>query len=55
MPTSSYGLSGDRLIGWYILEQVMTREERKAAREKQLADKEAYVAAHGSINIYDAE
>ena len=53
MPTASYGLSGDRLTGWYILKDVMTREERQKARAEQLKLKEAYVAEHGSINIYD--
>ena len=52
MPTASYGLSSDRLTGWYILDQVMTREERNAARAKQLELKEAYVSEHGAVDIY---
>ena len=52
MPTSSYGLSGDRLTGWYILDEVMTRDERAKAREKQDELKAKYVTEHGSINIY---
>ena len=53
MPTSSYGLSNDRLTGWYILDQVMNRDERNAAREEQRKLKEAYVSEHGAVNIYD--
>ena len=53
MPTASYGLSSDRLTGWYILEDVMTRDERNAAREEQARRKAAYVEEHGAINIYD--
>lgn len=53
MPTASYGLSNDRLTGWYILDEVMTRDQRNAAREKQKELKEAYVSEHGAINIYE--
>lgn len=53
MPTSSYGLSNDRLTGWYILDQVMTRDERNAARTVQQQLKEAYLEeVGGAINIY---
>lgn len=52
MPTASYGLSSDRLTGWYILDQIMTREDRQAAREKQEELKAAYMAEFGAINIY---
>lgn len=52
-PTASFGLANDRLTGLYVLENVLTREERQAAREAQEAAKAAYLAEHGSINIYD--
>lgn len=59
-PTSSFGLSNDRLTGMYVLtrEDMFDREDREAARAQHAAAKEAYLAklkAEGksSINIYD--
>ena len=51
-PQANYGLSNDRFTGMFVLEEVMTRDERQAARDKQTTLKEAYVKAHGSVNIY---
>jgi hypothetical protein len=54
-PQANYGLSSDRLTGMFVLEEVMTRTERQAARDKQTEFKEAYVKEHGSINIYNED
>ena len=54
-PQANYGLSSDRLTGMFVLEEVMTRTERQAARDKQTELKEAYVKKHGSINIYNED
>ena len=51
-PTASYGLSSDRFTGMFVLEEVMTRDERNKAREKQRELKEAYVSEHGAMDIY---
>ena len=50
MPTASYGLSNDRMTGLYVLDAVMTRADRKKAREEQLKDKEEYFETHDAIN-----
>ena len=52
MPTASYGLSNDRLTGYYVLDKVMKRDERNAARAKQQELKEAYLEEYGVMNIY---
>ena len=51
MPTGSYGLSNDRFTGLYILDEVMTRTERQAARDKQQADKDAFFQAHNAATL----
>ena len=55
MPSASFGLANDRLTGMYVLtkEDMMLKDERVAARDQQEADKAAYFAEHGAINIYD--
>ena len=55
MPSSSFGLANDRLTGMYVLtrEDMLDRNARNAARSAQEADKAAYFAEHGAINIYD--
>ena len=54
-PTGSYGLSGNRLQGLYVIagSDGITRAERLAAVEAYNAAKAAYLAEHGSINVYD--
>lgn len=57
-PTASYGLSNDRLTGMYVLEEVLTREERNQIRANQAEAKEEYLAelreqGKGAMNIYD--
>ncbi len=58
-PQSSYGLSSSRMTGMYVLDEVMTREDRQAARAAQQVAKEAYIETidtsagnSASINIY---
>lgn len=53
-PGGMYGLSRDRLTGTYVLEEVLTRQERNALRAEQAERKEAYLEeiGGGSINIY---
>lgn len=55
MPSASFGLANDRLTGMYVLtmDNMLDGDARNAAREAQEAAKAAYVAEHGSINIYD--
>lgn len=55
MPTAAYGLSNDRLTGMYVLENVLTREERNSLRAEQAENKEEYLeqTGGGSMNIYD--
>ncbi len=53
MPTASYGIANDRLTGMYVLDEVMTREERQHAREEQQKDKEEYFKTHDALqDIY---
>lgn len=52
MPTANYGLSNDRLTGMWILKKTLTREERKAIREKQEQAKADWLATHDAYNIY---
>ena len=51
-PTANYGLSNDRLTGMWILEEPLTREERKAIRAEQEAAKKAWNDTHPAYNIY---
>lgn len=56
-PTSSYGLSNDRLTGMYVLENVLTREERINIRDAQSKAKEEELArlkaeGKGAVDIY---
>ena len=51
-PTANYGLSNDRLTGLWVLEEPLTRDERKAIREEQEAAKKAWNDTHPSYNIY---
>ena len=55
VPQSNYGLSNDRMTGMYVLDKVMTRAERKKARDKQDEAKAAYLAELGgsTYDIYD--
>ena len=53
MPTASYGIANDRLTGMYVLDQVMTREERQHARAEQQKDKDEYFETHDALqDIY---
>ncbi|MGM9874075.1 MAG: hypothetical protein ACI31G_04080 [Bacilli bacterium] len=57
-PTASYGLSNDRLTGLYVLNEVLTRDERNTIRNNQAEAKEEYLAelraaGKGAMNIYD--
>ncbi|MDR1697790.1 MAG: ABC transporter substrate-binding protein [Erysipelotrichaceae bacterium] len=53
-PTAAYGLAADRLVGLFVLEQVLTREERNAMYTIFTANKEAALEATGPINgIYN--
>ncbi|MDR0934908.1 MAG: ABC transporter substrate-binding protein [Erysipelotrichaceae bacterium] len=52
-PSGSYGLSSNRLDGLWVLDQALLRTERQEVIAKHDADKAAYLAEHGSINIYD--
>lgn len=51
-PTANYGLSNDRLTGMWVLQQPLTREERKAIRAEQEAAKKAWNDTHPAYNIY---
>ena len=51
-PTANYGLSNDRLTGLWVLEEPLTREERKAIRSEQEAAKKAWNDSHPTYNIY---
>ena len=53
-PSGSYGLSSNRLQGLYVIDgEGITRTERLAAVAKYDELKAAYLAEHGSINVYD--
>ena len=52
MPTSTYGLSNDRMTGMYVLKNVLTAEERKAIRAEQEHKKEEWASTHDAYNIY---
>ena len=54
-PSGSYGLSANRLQGLYVIADGngITRAERLAAVAKYNELKAAYLAEHGSINVYD--
>ena len=51
-PSGSYGLANSRLAGLYVLAETINREDRTAAYTKYEESKAAYLAAHGTINIY---
>lgn len=51
-PSGSYGLANSRLDGLYVLAETINREDRTAAYTKYEESKAAYLAAHGTINIY---
>ena len=53
VPTANYGIASERFVGLYVLDKVMTRQDRQAARAKQDEMKAAYLAEVGGvINIY---
>lgn len=52
MPTSNYGLSNDRLTGMWVLDEVMTRDERKIVRDEFNAAKKAYAEIHDAYDFY---
>lgn len=51
-PSGSYGLSSNRLEGLWVMVDVILRSERQVAIATFEANKAAYTAQYGSINIY---
>lgn len=51
-PSGAYGLSSSRLDGLWVLVDKLLRSERQVVIEKYDANKAAYTAEHGAINIY---
>lgn len=51
-PTGSYGLSSSRLDGLWVLFDKLLRSERQTVVAKYDANKAAYLAEYGAINIY---
>lgn len=53
-PSGNYGIANNRFTGVFVLDEVMTREDRKAARAQQDADKAAFFEHYDAVNgIYD--
>ena len=52
VPTSNYGISDSRMTGLWVLKDPLTRDERSQIRAEYDAKKAAYIAEHGSMNIY---
>lgn len=53
MPSSNYGLAGDRMTGLWVLVEALSGEQRAAMRAAYQEAKEEFVSTHNAIDIYD--